>query len=369
MKKIILLLLSLCLLAVPVIGTAAETETDIRVVAVCNTDDVEVGDQFLVQVMIDGDFDGYLTYSVVGSFDNEVAELIAPVYKDDGFSIIYNEFSNEDGKFQFDAADLSISGCTDNLLCSLLFKAKAPGTFKLTLDRPDERKNVIVGRVRMVDDKYIYSVTPVGLELEIAENTAREQVVIIEDRQPRTPYNDMNGYDWAEIAVGALGRRGIFDGIADESFEPGKNVTRGEFTAMLIRGANLTGSGEMFPDVAEDHPFAKEIAIARQKGIALGDENGNFNPDSTVTRQDISAFVYRTLHYLGKMDQADPEVLSDFPDSEEISDYAVPTMASVVRARLLRGDNKSMLNPKSDMTRAEAAVLIERVMVHIRLVL
>lgn len=369
MKKITALLLVFCILALPVIGIAAEDETDIRVVAVCTADEIAVGDQFMVQVMIDGDNDGYLTYSVVGSFDPEVAELIAPVYKDDGFSIIYNEFSNEDGKFQFDAADLRIRGCNDNLLCSLLFKAKAPGAFSLTLGRPEVRKNIVVGRIKKVDDKSTYSVTPIGLELEIAADTARENVVIIEERQPRTPYNDMGGYGWAEVAVGALGRRGIFDGIAGESFEPAKSITRGEFIAMLIRGANITGGGDQFPDVAEDYPFAAEIAIAKKKGIALGDENGNFNPDSTVTRQDISAFVYRTLHYLGKMDQAEPEVLAGFPDSEDISDYAVPTMASVVRANILRGDNRSMLKPKNDMTRAEAAVLVERVMVHIRLVL
>lgn len=369
MKKILALLLSLCIIAVPFMGLAEGETADIRVVAICDADDIEVGDQFLVQVMIDGDFDGYLTYSVVGSFNPEVAELIAPVYKDDKFSIIYNEFSNEDGKFQFDAADLRIQGSTDKLLCSLLFEAKSAGTFSLILGLPEERKNIIVGRTKVVDGKYIYSIMPVGLELEVSNATTRDQVVIIKEQKPLTPYNDMNGYRWAEIAVGALSRHGILDGIADESFEPGKRITRGEFIAMLIRGAKLTGGKDQFPDVAEDYPYAKEISIAKQKGIALGDGNGNFNPDDTVTRQDISAFVYRTLNSMGKMGPADPEVLAGHPDSEEISDYALPTMASIVRAGILRGDEDGMLNPKNDMTRAEAAVLIERVMVHIRLVL
>ena len=368
MKKIISLLLAFCLLAMT-IPCFAEEETDIRVVAVCSASSIEVGDQFLVQVVIDGSFDGYLVYSVAGSFDPEIAELIAPVYKDDGFSIIYNEFSNEDGKFQFDAADLRIRGSNDRLLCSLLFEAKAPGTFELILGRPEEKNDIIVGRLHPVNDSYTYSVTPVGMELEISEDTDYKDVVIIEERQPLTPYDDMAGYGWAEIAVGALGRLGILDGIADESFEPSKSITRGEFTAMLVRIAKLTGGGQQFPDVAEDYPYANEIAIAKQKGIALGDDNGNFNPDDTVTRQDISAFVYRTLNYLGKMDQADPTVLEAFADSGEISDYAVPTMASVVRARILRGDDNGLLNPQNDMTRAEAAVLIERVGVHIRLVL
>ena len=62
-------------------------------------------------------------------------------------------------------------------------------------------------------------------------------------------------------------------------------------------------------------------------------------------------------------------MLDDFSDSADISDYAVQTMASVVRAGIIRGDDMGLLNPKKDMTRAEAAVLIERVIIHIRLVL
>lgn len=370
MKRSISAFLILCLLAMPTWAFGAEEEADFRVVAVCSADNVQVGDQFLVQVMIDGEHDGYLTYSVTGTFNPEVAELIAPVYKDDGFSIIYNEFSNEDGKFQFDAADLSLAGCEENLLCSLLFKAKSEGNFELVLGRPEERRDVMVGRRRRVGDKYMYALETVNLTIPISQETDREKAVIIEERKPVTPYDDMAGYSWAEVAVGALARLGILDGIAaGESFEPAKEVTRGEFVAMLVRAAKLTAAGDNFPDVTEDYPFAEEISVAKKKGVALGNDDGLFNPDAVITRQDISAFVYRTLHLLDKMDEAPTEVLEAFPDSDEISDYALPTMASVVRAKLLRGDDEGHLNPTGVLTRAEAAVLIERVIVHIKLVL
>lgn len=370
MKRFISLLLILCLLAVPFGTFAEEDESDFRVVAVCSADDIRVGDQFLVQIVIDGEYDGYLTYSVTGTFDPAVAELIAPVYKDDGFSIIYNKFSNEDGKFQFDAADLSLRGSEENLLCSLLFEAKSEGDFELVLDRPEDDREVMVGRLHRIGEKYMYSVESVGLTVHIDNDaTNREKTIIIEELKPVTPYDDMAGYNWAEVAVGALARLGILNGIADESFEPEKEITRGEFVAMLVRAAKLSGAGDNFPDVAENYPFAAEISTAKKKGIALGDENGNFDPESPATRQDISAFVYRTLHLLDKMDEAPVEVLADFSDSDKISDYAVPTMASVVRAKLLKGDDRGLLNPVDNMTRVDAAVLIESVIVHIKLVL
>ncbi|MGN1098459.1 MAG: S-layer homology domain-containing protein [Clostridia bacterium] len=372
MKKLIAIVLCFCLFAVPVMGAEVDNpeEAEIRVAAVCDRDNVEVGDQFLVKIMIDGENNGYLTYSVAGSFDPETVELIAPVYKDDDFSIVWNVFSNEDGTFQFDAADIrNIQGSTDNLICSLLFKAKKAGKFSLKLGKAaGENVKLIVGRTKAVGSSYDYPLVAEGMEMDITEDTDSEDVVIIAEKENKTPYDDMFGYEWAEVAVGALATLGVLDGVAETSFEPGKNITRGEFAAMLVRSAKLTGEGGQFPDVAEDYPFAKEIATARKKGIALGDENGNFNPDAEVTRQDISAFVYRALNVLGKIHTADEEILEPFADSGEISDYAVPTMAAVVRAKLIKGDDEGLLNPKNNMTRAEAAVLLERVIVHIKLV-
>ena len=261
MKKLISLLLSVCLLALPAVSLGAEEDgAEIRVAAVCGSESVEVGDQFMVKIMIDGEFDGYLVYSVAGSFDPAVAELVAPVYKDDGFSVVYNEFSNEDGTFQFDAADFSLNGSRDNLIMSLLFEAKAPGKFELHLGH-DDGSTVFVGRIGVNGS---YSAEQTDLDLTVADDSDGRQNFIIKEREPLTPYADMDGYDWAEIAVGAMARIGVLDGIADgESFEPAKSITRGEFVAMLIRGAKITGTGEQFPDVPEDYPFAAEIAAAR----------------------------------------------------------------------------------------------------------
>ena len=170
--------------------------------------------------------------------------------------------------------------------------------------------------------------------------------------------------------MGAMSRLGVLDGIAEPggNFEPAKSITRGEFAAMLVRGAHLSGTGEGFADVPDDYPYAAELKAAKHTGVALGDENGNFNPDATVTRQDISAFVYRALDYLHKIRPADESYLEPYPDSSDISDYAVPTMSAVVRSRLIKGDDAGRLNPKNEMTRAEAAVLMESVIIHIKLV-
>ncbi|MCH5187117.1 MAG: S-layer homology domain-containing protein [Oscillospiraceae bacterium] len=372
MKRILAFVLAICLMAVPASAYEVEEDTGLRMAAICDNEHIEVGDQFLVRVMLDGDFDRYLTYIITGSFDPEMAELIAPVYKDDGFRVLYNSFSNEDGLFQFDAADIAnMEGSDDPLILSLLFVAKKAGSFSVELgSAPGSIIRLFLGRTKVVDGKQDYDFTVDGFETEIYDDSDKDEVVIISERKNKTPFDDMYGHEWAEVAVGALSRFGILDGIAEPggSYEPDKSITRGEFVAMLVRGAEFTGSTDNFPDVPEDYPYAKEIMAAKRVGVALGDENGNFNPDSTVTRQDISAFVYRALNYLHKIQKADETYLADFYDTDDISDYAFDTMCAVVRARLIKGDDQGRLSPLKDMTRAEAAVLIESVMIHIKLV-
>lgn len=370
MKKLLMLLLALALaLPTAVMPVCAEdADGDLALAPVCDTDEIQVGDQFLVKLMIDGADFKYLVYSMAGSFDSEIAELVAPVYKDDGFSIIWNDFSNETGEFQFDAADIrNIEGSSDPLVLSLLFKAKKAGKFTLTLN-----EKCVLGKAKVSEgDDYQYDFEKRNFEADITEDTDEKDVVIIAEKERKTPYDDMFGYEWAEISVGALAKLGILEGFCEESFLPAQNITRGEFAALLIRSAKIEGTGEQFPDVAEDYKFAEEIKTAKKTGIALGDENGSFNPDAEITRQDICALVFRTLSYKHKMKPVEEERVEDyigeFSDRDEISDYAVPAVAAVVRANLLKGD-EGTLNPKANMTRAEAAVILESVIIHIKLV-
>lgn len=369
MKKFIALLLAFCLIA-PAALAEELPEAELRVVAMCDAESVEVGDQFLVRIMLDGDFDKYMTYSVCGSFDFEAAELVAPVYKDDGFSIVYNDFNNETGAFRFDAADIAhASGVGDPLVCSLLFRAKRAGGFGLRLgEAGGTGDSLYLGRSVPLGDKLDYDVAAEGLTLEITEDTDDSEVTIISGRSTNTPYDDMYDHRWAELAVGAMARIGVLDGIAEGSFYPDKSVTRGEFTAMLVRGAKLAGEGEGFADVPSDYPFAKEITAARALGIAFGDENGNFYPDRTVSRQDVSALVYRAMTKLNKIRPADESVLDAFPDGGDVSEYAREAFAACAYSNLLKGDEDGFLDPLDDMTRAEAAVLMESVIIHIKLV-
>jgi S-layer homology domain len=66
-----------------------------------------------------------------------------------------------------------------------------------------------------------------------------------------------------------------------------------------VASATLTPCAEPpFSDVAVDHPFCAEIAWAKANNVTLGFEDGTFQPSGLVTRQAMSAFLYRTAALL-----------------------------------------------------------------------
>lgn len=356
MKRIVCLLVVLCLLVMGIPSLAAEY--DMKLVLECDSESVEVGDQFLVTFKLT-DVKSYLTFQLNGKFDCEYAEIIAPVYENRVIGILENSFDNESGVFKFVGYDQTIRGTDESVICSVLFKAKKAGAFNITMTSTDV--STMVGKA---DENAFYNIELEDKTIKIGEDKDGNQTSIIEDTKPLTPYDDMLYYDWAEKAVGVMYELGALQDIAYESFYPGENITRGDFITMLVRVCKLKSSAkaEPFGDVSEDSYQYDEIMIAKALGIAMGGEDGNFRPDEFITRQDICALVYRTMK---KMNKVNPEIdtdkyLTKFSDSSTIASYAVEPVAGLIRAKIIIGDDTGLLRPSDNMTRAEAAVLLNR---------
>jgi hypothetical protein len=106
----------------------------------------------------------------------------------------------------------------------------------------------------------------------------------------------------------------ISTGYEDGTFRPGAAVTRQSMSAFLYRlaGAPIIDppTSAPFDDVSLAHPFATEIAWMADSGISTGFEDGTFRPAQGVTRQSMSAFLYRLA---GSPDFTDPSS-ARFPD-------------------------------------------------------
>ena len=95
---------------------------------------------------------------------------------------------------------------------------------------------------------------------------------------------------------------GIASGYPDDTFRPAAKVSRMATTAFMYRLAREPDGPHDdpgFTDVDDDHPFRDEIAWATDTGIASGYQDDTFRPGRTVSRQAMSAFLYRLQAELG----------------------------------------------------------------------
>lgn len=177
------------------------------------------------------------------------------------------------------------------------------------------------------------------------------------------PFKDIEGtVDWAKEAIGTLYQLGIIKGTSATTFEPKKNISRGDFLTLLVRMLDLKAEfSSSFSDVNPNDYYYNELGIVKALGIANGTGDGKFNPKEEITRQDMMVLLSRALKIGGKLDLSGAATdLGGYRDGKSVSGYAKDAVAQLVGANIVQGDGQN-LHPKEQATRAETAQLLYRI--------
>ena len=144
---------------------------------------------------------------------------------------------------------------------------------------------------------------------------------------------------------------------------PEKNITRADFAGYLIRTLGLTGDdSDTFADVDDSYTYAKEIAIGKKLGILKGSGDGTYSPEESISRQDLMVICARGLRLARRIADADYKTaIANFRDKGLIADYAVNDIGAMVSSRIITGNPDLTINPLGNTTRAEAAVIMDRI--------
>jgi len=88
----------------------------------------------------------------------------------------------------------------------------------------------------------------------------------------------------------------IADGYTDGTFRPTSAVSRQAMSAFIFRlvGEEYEPAGQTFPDVPVSSPFYPTIEWLYELEIADGYADGTFRPAAPVSRQAMAAFLFRT---------------------------------------------------------------------------
>ncbi|QTH46269.1 S-layer homology domain-containing protein [Cohnella sp. LGH] len=175
---------------------------------------------------------------------------------------------------------------------------------------------------------------------------------------------------WAKDAVNEMGARLIIDGIGDNQFKPDLAVSRAEFTAIVVRALGLKqakGAASSYSDVSATAWFSGAIESAKAFKLVGGFEDGTFRPEEKLTREQAVVILANAMELTGLNDKlsvpTDPmKRLGSFTDAGQVSEWARKAMAAAVEAGLVNGQKNNLIAAQSQITRAEVALIIQRLL-------
>ena len=160
--------------------------------------------------------------------------------------------------------------------------------------------------------------------------------------------------DWSTQALQNAVNNGLLNGI-DGKIAAGENLTRAQMAAIVTRAFGTNGKANIssFGDVNAGDWFYDAMASSVLMGAFQGD-GVNLNPNANITRQEAFTVLARLFTLSG----GDQSVLSSYTDGAQVADWAKDSMASMVAAGYVKGSD-NMLNPRSSITRAEFAQVMD----------
>lgn len=177
-------------------------------------------------------------------------------------------------------------------------------------------------------------------------------------------YTDIDTVEWAKDAISALSEKGILNGKGEGLFKPNDMITREEFVKVMIAAFEIEvkdGAEVKFSDVLPGAWYEKYINAGVSTGCINGLGNGEFGVGKSITREDMAVMAYRFTKYAG-YSLNNSASLDSFEDRAAISEYAKEAVSALLAESVVNGMNNSKFEPKAFATRAQAAVMLYRLL-------
>lgn len=167
---------------------------------------------------------------------------------------------------------------------------------------------------------------------------------------------------WAKQDIYKMYSIGLMSGYEDFTYQPNKPVTQLEVVSSLVRVLELDGK-DRNPSLSDknlkDVPaWAKNtVAIAIEENLLDGSQK--FQPNKPATRLFITNLLVKLVGTdISKWEDADPL----FKDVNNLSEHDRALLAFAALTNLVSGYSDQTFKPNKPVTRAEMAVLINRLL-------
>ncbi len=175
------------------------------------------------------------------------------------------------------------------------------------------------------------------------------------------PHRDVPKNSWYASSVAYVYSNGLMKGLSDVEFFPNATLNRGMMSQIIYNLARQPGSSavSLFSDLGGRY-YAEAVAWGASQGILMGYSDTEFGGEKDLTREQMAVMLYRYAVTLGLTRDVDQSVLAGFSDRGAISSWAVEALAWAVQNGMMQGRGNNVLDPQANITRAEAAAILER---------
>lgn len=163
-------------------------------------------------------------------------------------------------------------------------------------------------------------------------------------------FADTRGH-WAEDAISRWSDRGVIQGHNGD-FEPDSAITRADMAVIIDRIMDYQTKAEnKFSDL--DNAYYKDpILRVAQAGVMQGDGK-NVRPKDKITREEAVSMLARALSVTAGGSS------TSFADNNRISSWAMANVAAFAKNGYIAGRSGNRFEPQANITRAEVVKLLD----------
>jgi uncharacterized repeat protein (TIGR02543 family) len=176
----------------------------------------------------------------------------------------------------------------------------------------------------------------------------------------KASFRDVADKAWYAKAVGFIAARNITGGTGNGNYSPDSRLTRGEFIVMLLKACDIeldTSPKNNFSDAGNTW-YTGYLAAAKSLDISGGIGDNRFAPNAQITRQEMFTLLYKALKAVGKLpSDTTGKSLVAFSDKDRIAVWARDAMSAMVKSGIVSGSS-GKLSPTDTATRAQMAQVL-----------
>ena len=237
-----------------------------------------------------------------------------------------------------------------------------PGVWNVMPVRHYDHGNFIAG-MPVADLSSQSTVTLRQFYLSLMDNLSRvtsTPAAPVTPTQPAgLPFTDVPEGRWSYPYIKELYEAGVVSGTSATTFEPTANVTRAQFVTMIagLAGADVTPYTDgKFTDVPSGTWYAPYVNWAAANNIVSGTSATTFDPNATISRQDMAVMLYNYTQQYGV--QLNQTAVTAFTDESSIAAYALPAVQALHSADVFSGMPDGSFRPYATATREQACVVL-----------